>query len=236
MASAGRRTMSPRGRCLRRRLRKVIRGHWSGWALSRKAGEADRGIQMPPRRITREPRRSAMKLPRPLSSARNVATRSETNAETSWPTFASSGSEGRREWRSAPASRAARSAASSIEATEGGFNLGIAGELAALGLGKAFQHGGQMRGINLLGLAVACGKLKHGAGDLVLAAGRQAAHRFESLFKELGHGHSLGIRAGDMKGLQKNPARRTLLDPLRPAPDLGEIRELAQRRVAARRL
>src|SRR5260370_35472160 len=46
----------------------------------------------------------------------------------------------------------------------------------------------------------------------------------------------LGIRAGDIKGLQKNPARRTLLDPLRPAPDLGEIRELAQDRVAARRL
>src|SRR5216684_2489857 len=90
MASAGRRTMSPRGRCLKRRPLKVIRGHWSGWAHSRKAGEADRGIQMPPRRITREPRRSAMKTPRPLSSARNVATRSETNAETSWPTFASS--------------------------------------------------------------------------------------------------------------------------------------------------
>src|SRR6266487_2584702 len=89
MASAGRRTMSPRGRCLKRRLRKVIPGHWSGWALSRKAGEADRGIQMPPKHITREPRRSAMKTPRPLSSARNVATRSETNAETSWPTFAS---------------------------------------------------------------------------------------------------------------------------------------------------
>src|SRR5260370_8621150 len=82
--------MSPRGRWLKRRLRKVIRGHWSGWAHSRKAGEADRGIQMPPRRITKEPRRSAMKTPRPLSSARNVATRSETNAETSWPTFASS--------------------------------------------------------------------------------------------------------------------------------------------------
>src|SRR5258707_403888 len=46
----------------------------------------------------------------------------------------------------------------------------------------------------------------------------------------------LGIRAGGIKGLQKNPARRTLLDPLRPAPDLGEIRQLAQDRVAARRL
>ncbi len=83
------RALFEKAAALKRRPRKVIPGHWSGWAHSRKTGEADRGIRMPPRRITREPRRSAMKLPRPLSSARNVATRSETNAETSWPIFAS---------------------------------------------------------------------------------------------------------------------------------------------------
>ena len=42
--------------------------------LTAKAGEADRRIQAPAKRITRKPRRSVMKMPRPLSSARNVPT------------------------------------------------------------------------------------------------------------------------------------------------------------------
>jgi hypothetical protein len=41
----GPRTMLRRGHCLKRQLRKVIPGHWSGWAHLRKAGEAGRRIQ-----------------------------------------------------------------------------------------------------------------------------------------------------------------------------------------------
>jgi hypothetical protein len=41
-----------------------------------------------------------------------------------------------------------------LEATERGFDLGIACELPALGLGKPLQHGGKMRGIDLLWLSL----------------------------------------------------------------------------------
>ena len=85
--------------------------------------------------------------------------------------------------------RAQREAqASSIEAAEGGFDLGIAGELPASGLRKTFKHRRQMRGVDLLGLAAAGGDLKHGTRDLILAVGWQSSHRFEGLFEKLGHG------------------------------------------------
>src|SRR5262249_13721917 len=82
---------------------------------------------------------------------------------------------------------AAASIELSIEAAEGGFDLCIAGELAALGLGEAFEHGRKMRRVDLLGLAAACSELQHGAGDLVLAVGGQATHGLECLFEKLGH-------------------------------------------------
>src|SRR5262245_51153362 len=66
-ASADRRTMSRRGPCSKRRLRKIILGHWSEWARLHKAGEVDRWMQAPPKPITRRPRRSAMRTPRRLS-------------------------------------------------------------------------------------------------------------------------------------------------------------------------
>jgi hypothetical protein len=70
----GPRTMLRRGHCLKRQLRKVIPGHWSGWAHLRKAGEAGRRIQALPKHITSRPRRSVMGMPRPLLGARNVPT------------------------------------------------------------------------------------------------------------------------------------------------------------------
>src|SRR5438128_10149079 len=60
-----------------------------------------------------------------------------------------------------------------------------------------------MRRVDRLGLAFAGGELKHGASNLFLGVKRQAADRFEGSFKKLGHEHSLGVQAGDIKRLQK---------------------------------
>ena len=59
---------------LKRPPRKIIPGHWSGWAHLPKSAEGDRRTQAPPKRITRKPRRSVMKMPRPRLSAFNVPT------------------------------------------------------------------------------------------------------------------------------------------------------------------
>ncbi len=81
-----------------------------------------------------------------------------------------------------------------------------------------------MRGVNLLGLAVACGKLKHGARNLVLAVGWQAAHRFKGLFKKLGHEASLGARVGDIKAsMSPRPSDRLAIAIAQLNPTLGDI-------------
>jgi hypothetical protein len=75
-ASADQRTTPPRGHYLKRRPRRIIPRHWSGWARLPKTGAADRRMQAPPKPITRKPRRSATKRRRRRSSARNVPTSS----------------------------------------------------------------------------------------------------------------------------------------------------------------
>jgi hypothetical protein len=55
-----------------------------------------------------------------------------------------------------------------LEAAERGFDLGIGCELAALGLPKPFQHGGKMRGIDLLRLSLMAAESKHGERDFIL--------------------------------------------------------------------
>ena len=61
-----------------------------------------------------------------------------------------------------------------LKATECGFDLGIGCELAELGLRKPFQHGGKMRGINLLWLPLMAAESQHGERDFILAVRRQA--------------------------------------------------------------
>ena len=77
--------------CLKKRPSKAIRRLWSEWANSQKADAVVRRIPQPPRPISKKPPRSAMKTPRPRSSARNVLTSSRTRTENSSPIFASSG-------------------------------------------------------------------------------------------------------------------------------------------------
>src|SRR5580693_9042572 len=85
------------------------------------------------------------------------------------------------------ASLAVQSEASSIEATKCCLHFGIAGEFAALGLRQTLKDCRQVRGIDRLRLAVACGEPQHGASDFVLGVRRQTAHRFEGTLQELGH-------------------------------------------------
>ena len=74
-ADAGERHRRPEGRRRRARLvcqgrrAKSRRGAWIGSARSRRPGEADRRIKMPPRPITSARWRSATTTPRPVSSA-----------------------------------------------------------------------------------------------------------------------------------------------------------------------
>ena len=46
---------------MKRRPRKVIPGHWSGWAHLRRVCKADRRIQAPPKRIGNEDAKAALK-------------------------------------------------------------------------------------------------------------------------------------------------------------------------------
>jgi hypothetical protein len=58
-----------------------------------------------------------------------------------------------------------------LEAAERGFDFVIASELAACGLGQAFQDSGKMRRIDGLRLSLVSGKGEHGPCDFILAAG-----------------------------------------------------------------
>jgi hypothetical protein len=69
-----------------------------------------------------------------------------------------------------------------LKAAEGSLDFGIGCELATLGLSKTFQHGGKLRGIDFLGLALLAAQAKHGERDLILAVRRQSPHGFKSLF------------------------------------------------------
>lgn len=62
-----------------------------------------------------------------------------------------------------------RNGASSLEAAESRFDLGLAGEFTTLGLGEAVEDGVEMRGVDVLGLAVIVAQAQHRTGDLVLA-------------------------------------------------------------------
>ena len=56
-----------------------------------------------------------------------------------------------------------------------------------------------MRCVDLFRLAACCRERQHGAGDLVLRFGRQAAHLFEGPFKQLRHAPNVTVCAGDIK-------------------------------------
>ncbi|MGQ0685078.1 hypothetical protein [Bradyrhizobium sp.] len=86
------------------------------------------------------------------------------------------------------------SAASSLEAAECGFDLGVAREMAAPGLSKSLQHSRKMRGIDFLRIARIA---QHGERDVVLAIRRQAANRFQRLFEQ--PDHMKNIEAGSTK-------------------------------------
>ena len=74
-----------------------------------------------------------------------------------------------------------------LEATERGFDLGIGCELAAPGLRKPFQHGGKMRGIDLLWLSLMAAEGQHGERDFILAVRRQSPHGFQGFFEQFCH-------------------------------------------------
>jgi hypothetical protein len=81
-----------------------------------------------------------------------------------------------------PAFASAARSRGQIKATKRRFNLRITGKLSALRLGQTFQYGRQMSRIDIFGLAVAFGKLQHGARDFVLDVSRQPRYRFKRPF------------------------------------------------------
>lgn len=68
-------------------------------------------------------------------------------------------------------------------ASEGRFNLGVGCELATLGLGKTFEHGREVRGLDRLRIGIGLRQKQHGARDLILAIGGQLSDRFQGLFQ-----------------------------------------------------
>jgi hypothetical protein len=64
-----------------------------------------------------------------------------------------------------------------------------------------------MRGINRLVFFRIAGQGEQGARNFVLGVSRQAAHQFKGLFEQLGHKHSVGVRASGIKAsVQKSAA------------------------------
>jgi len=89
--------------------------------------------------------------------------------------------------------------ASSAEAAEGRFNLGIGCKLAALGLGEALEHIGKVRGVDLLRLGLAH-HVEYGERNFVLAFYWQLPHRFERFIRELGHARTIRLSTILFKG------------------------------------
>lgn len=79
-AKAGRRTKSARALCSKRPPRKTTSKPWSGPAPLRNAASVARKIRRKPKPISRGPPRSAMKTPRPRSSASSAPMCSRTSA------------------------------------------------------------------------------------------------------------------------------------------------------------
>ena len=91
-----------------------------------------------------------------------------------------------------------------LKATERGFDLGIGCELAALGLRKPFQHGGKMRGINLLWLSLMAAESQHGERDFILAVRRQAPHGFQGFFEQFCHDGKIWPNHPKWKGIRQS--------------------------------
>lgn len=90
-----------------------------------------------------------------------------------------------------------------LKATERGFDLGIGCELAALGLRKPFQHGGKMRGIDLLWLSPMASQIQHRERDFILAIRGQAPHGFQSFFEKFCHEGKISLNLLKWKGMLK---------------------------------
>ena len=88
----------------------------------------------------------------------------------------------RRQCRRGPGSLVQRSEASSVKATERGFNLVIGCKLAALCLREPLEDGRKVRAINRFWFALARREMKDGARNLILAVRWQLADRFKGLF------------------------------------------------------
>ncbi len=82
---------------------------------------------------------------------------------------------------------ARKTEASSLEATERRFDLGIGCEFTAPELGEAFEDCRQVRHIDVFGLAVAPAQGEHGESDFVLTVGRQLPHSLKRLLEEFCH-------------------------------------------------
>jgi hypothetical protein len=93
--------------------------------------------------------------------------------------------------------------ASSLEATERGFDLGIGCELAALSLRQPFQHRGKVRGINLLWLSLMAAKGQHGERDFILTVRRQSPHGFQGFFQQFCHGGKIWPNSPKWKGVRQ---------------------------------
>ena len=76
-------------------------------------------------------------------------------------------------------------------------------ELAAPGLRKPFQHGGKVRGIDLLWLALMVAEGQHGERDFILAVRRQAPHGFQGFFKQFCHEEKIRSNHPKRKGMRQ---------------------------------